>query len=435
MRSINKTASIDHLPMTPMQVVIVALCVFLNAIDGFDVLAISFAAPGISEDWGINRAALGIVLSMELIGMSAGSVILGGLADKLGRRPVALGCLSAMALGMAGASFAANIIWLSIMRFITGIGIGGILAAGNSMAAEFSSLKRRALSVSLLGAGFPLGGILGGIVAAQLLETVNWRAIFLFGSVVTALFIPLVYFLIPETVSYQVKRRPANALEKVNDTLRRLGHAQVESLPPVQKSESKTGIKELFSSSLARTTVLLTVGYFTHILAYYYVLKWTPKIVADMGFTDSVAGGVLVWVSVGGAIGALVYGSLTQIFRGRRLLLGTLACAAVMIMVFGQTPQNLALITLMAFGAGFFGNAAMVGLYTLFVYHYPTRVRAGGTGFVIGVGRGGAALSPILAGFLFMADFSLALVSALIAVGSLISVLAIWCLPKPVEDA
>src|SRR5688500_12800342 len=149
-------------PMSPLQVMIVAITVALNALDGFDVLAISFASPGIAAEWGIDRAALGIVLSMELIGMAIGSVLLGGLADMIGRRPTILGCLVVMAFGMFMATTVTGIVDLSIWRIITGLGIGGMLAAINAAAAEFSNARRRHLSVSLMSIGYPIGAVVGG---------------------------------------------------------------------------------------------------------------------------------------------------------------------------------------------------------------------------------------------------------------------------------
>src|SRR5262245_36246766 len=117
--------------MSRLQIVVVAMTVALNALDGFDVLSISFASPGIATEWGIDRAALGVVLSMELIGMAIGAVFLGGLADKIGRRPTILSALVVMAAGMFMATTATGVVSLSAWRVVTGLGIGGMLAAIN----------------------------------------------------------------------------------------------------------------------------------------------------------------------------------------------------------------------------------------------------------------------------------------------------------------
>ena len=157
--------------MGALQIAAVAITVGLNALDGFDVLSISFAAPGIATEWGIDRAALGVVLSMELIGMAVGSMLLGGVADRIGRRRTILGCLVAMAAGMFMVTTAHDIVTLSVWRVITGLGIGGMLAAINAVAAEFANRRRRNLSLAIMVIGYPIGAVLGGFVPSPAIVT------------------------------------------------------------------------------------------------------------------------------------------------------------------------------------------------------------------------------------------------------------------------
>ncbi|MEZ5928163.1 MAG: MFS transporter [Parvularculaceae bacterium] len=306
--------------MGAFQIAAVGVCVLLNALDGFDVLSISFASPGIAAEWGVSRGALGIVLSMELIGMAIGSIFIGSVADAIGRRPVILGSLVCMVIGMFLASTASGIEILSAYRFFTGLGIGGMLASINAMAAEYSNARHKNLAVTIMAAGYPVGAIIGGAVSSALLAHYDWRSVFLFGAAATAVFFPLVWFLLPEAIEYLTHKRPAGALEKINKTLKRMGHPTVEALPEVSgEKEKHVGVAKLFSPALARTTVLLTVTYFMHILTFYFMLKWIPKIIVDMGFAASEAGGVLVWANVGGASGAFLLGILTQRFGVRGL--------------------------------------------------------------------------------------------------------------------
>jgi MFS family permease len=189
--------------MHSSQVLAISVATFLNALDGFDVLSISFAAPGIAEDWGISRAALGVVLSMELIGMAIGAFVLGALADRRGRRPIILGSLVIMATGMAIAAASNGIVMLSAARLFTGLGIGGMLAATNAIVAESSNSRRRNLSVAIMAGGYPMGAVIGGSVASGLLaSTGHWQSIFEFGALATASFIPLVLWLVPETIAF-----------------------------------------------------------------------------------------------------------------------------------------------------------------------------------------------------------------------------------------
>lgn len=411
--------------MKPLQVAAVVICVLLNALDGFDVLSISFASPGIASEWGINRAALGVVLSMELIGMAVGSVFFGTLADSRGRRPTVFVCLALMTIGMYLASTAGSVQVLSAYRFATGLGIGGMLATVNALTAEFSSARRRNLAVTVMAAGYPVGAIVGGSIASELLVSHDWRSVFLLGAVMTATFFPLVWFFLPESVAWLGDRQPDGALERINRTLGRLGHAAIDRLPPLRKRQPGIAMRELFTPRLRRTTILLTLAYFLHIMTFYFILKWIPKIVVDMGFAPSTAGGVLVWANVGGLAGSLLLGFLSLRVQIRGLVIVALLCGAVGVIVFGLGQADLRQLSLAAAGAGFFTNAAVVGMYALFAQMFPTDVRAGGTGFAIGFGRGGSALGPMIAGFLFAAGAGLTAVAMAMAAGSVLAAVLI----------
>jgi benzoate transport len=417
-------------PMTPRQVLAIAMCVLLNALDGFDVLSISFASPGIAKEWGIERGALGVVLSMELIGMAVGSVLLGQVADRIGRRVTTLGCLGIMAVGMLSTTHVGSIGALAATRLFTGFGIGGVLVTTNALVAEYSNNKWRGAAVAIMAAGYPVGGIIGGAIASNLLKTGDWRDVFYLGASVTALCIPLVPLLAPEPVGSLLHRRPADTLAKVNKSLRALGHDPISELPPIEPDAPRSHITELFRPGLAVITVLLTAAYFLHVMTFYFILKWVPKIVVDMGFSPSAAGGVLVWANVGGLLGSLLFSILALRFTLRRLLIGAMLASVVMITLFGQGQADLQGLSIAVALGGFCTNAGMVGLYAITAASFPTSVRGGGTGFVIGVGRGGAALSPVLAGYLFQAGLGLPVVAMVMAGGSLLGALALLVLPK-----
>ena len=419
---------LDDVPMTRLQIAAVVLCVALNAIDGFDVLAISFAAPGIAAEWGISRGALGIVLAMELIGMAAGSVVLGSIADNLGRRPIILGCLVVMASGMYLASQATSVNALLATRFVTGVGIGGMLATTNAMVAEYSNARHRNFNVVLMATGYPVGIIIGGSLATILLAYFDWRAVFILGAAMTGVLLPAIWFLMPESISYLAQKKRPDALAQINRILTRMGHAVLEQLPASE--EKSTGWRDLFSPQLARTTILLTTAYLAHIITFYFILKWIPNIVVDMEYSPASAGGILVWANVGGAVGSVLLGGLTHYFRLRSLIITALIGSIVMINVFGMGQVNLTSLAIVAGITGFFTNSAVVGLYAMLAQSYPTHLRAGGTGFVIGMGRAGAVLGPIIAGFLFEGEFSLTDVSFVMALGSLVAIFALMFLKE-----
>lgn len=425
---------IDQGRMGVWQWLAVVIAVGLNALDGFDVLSISFASPGIAREWGIDRAALGWVLSMELLGMAVGSVVLGGVADKIGRRPTILGCLVAMAIGMHYAGTATSVNELLAWRLMTGLGIGGMLAAINAAVAEFSSVRYRNLAMSMMVIGYPIGGVFGGLIVQKLLATGTWRDVFTFGGWATATFIPLVWFLVPETPAFLDRKRPAGALEKINHTFTRFGHPAVASLSAQASDAPKRSIGDIFKPGLIATTLLITFAYFAHITSFYFILKWVPKIVVDMGFEPSSAAGVLTWANVGGASGGALFGLLAERVGLKRLTIITLIVSTVLIIWFGSGADNLTALAATVASVCFFTNSAIVGLYSLFAKVFPTHVRATGTGFAIGVGRGGAALAPVIGGYLFQAGFGLQTVAMIMGMGSILAAVSLLFLKERGAD-
>lgn len=403
--------------MGRMQLVAIGLAVWLNALDGFDVLSISFAAPGIAAQWGVDRGALGIVLLMELLGMAIGSLALGNASDRYGRRPVTLVCVSLMTVGMLLVAGASGIAELSAWRVLTGVGIGGMLATTNAIVAEFANDRRRSFCIALMAAGYPAGAALGGIGVAALLEHHGWTGIFRLGGALSAASAVAAAVFLPETAAWLVQKQPAGALRRLNRLLASSGHAPVATLPRVAAGRpSRLGA--LFAAGMAATTLFLATIYFGQMISFYFILKWVPKIVVDMGFSPSAAGRVLVWANVGGVAGSVVLGWLALRVDLARLTAGAMLLAMAGVAAFGWSRPSLPELAALAFLACLFGNGAMVGLYALVARAFPTELRASGTGLVIGVGRGGAALSPIIAGTLFQHGSSLPLTSAVMAIGT-----------------
>ena len=418
-------AIVDSGPMSGFQWSIIATMVGLNALDGFDVMSISFASPGISAEWGIDRGVLGLVLSMELVGMALGSLTLGRLADTAGRRNTILLCLALMTVGMLGAAGASGVVALSAWRVATGLGIGGMLAAINAAAAEAANARYRPLAVVLMAGGYPVGTVLGGLVAAQLLAQFDWRSVFLFGAAWSALMIAVTWWRVPESIAYLASRQPAGALDRINTILQTMGHARVDGLAPPAGQRGKVPLSRLFAPEWLALTAAMTIAYLGHIMTFYFVLKWIPKIVADLGYAPPDAAGVLVWASVGGALGSLALGLMTLRLPVRGLTIAAMASSCVLVVIFGLGQPDLARLSMVAAAAGFVTNAGVVGLYALVATRFPVALRASATGFVIGVGRGGSALAPALAGLLFAAGQGLPMVALLMSLGSVIAAIAL----------
>lgn len=412
-------------PMGRLQIVAVAICIALNALDGFDVLAITFAAPGLSESWKLGPGAIGIVISTGLIGMAAGSLLLAPLADIIGRRLMILASLVAMSGGMFLSATAGDVYMLSLWRVVTGLGIGAMLAAINAMTAEYANAKRRDMAVSLMAVGYPIGGVVGGSIAAWLLTHHSWHAIFVFGGAVTAVLIPIVWFLLPESIEFLIGKGKGDVLPQVNGILGRMGHPAATILPARAVDARPARVTDIFAPKMLHNTLMVSLAYFLHIMTFYYILGWVPSIVTALGFEKAVGTQVSVWVNVGGIMGGIALGWASHRFGLKPLVLGTMVCTALALMVFGQTAPDIGTLKLVAFVMGFFMFGGVVGAYAIMAKIYDSSVRATGTGFVIGVGRGGAAIGPILAGFLIQADLSRGSVALVMALGSVLGAGAI----------
>lgn len=416
---------IERAAMRPRQIAVLLLCVVLMAIDGYDVLSISFASPAIAREWGMNPAALGVLLSMELCGMGVGSVTLGNLADRVGRRPVALMCLGVMASGMWMAVLAPNALVLGMVRLYTGFGIGGILACANAITAEISNARSKNLAVALMASGYPIGAILGGPVAAELMADGEWRHVFILGAVVGTILMPVVWLFLPETVSYLVRREGSDRLARINRALRQLGHPPVAKVAPVETDAMRPRLAELFGTDQKRVTLLLMTAYFLHVMTNYFVLKWVPKMALDMGFSAAASVNLLVLVNAGGVVGCFLLSFLSLRVDIRHLVFVSMLATAATLILFGLAPRDPSTLSVILVLLGFASSAAVVGLYPIISRSYPTALRATGAGFIVGFGRIGSALGPVAAGVLFSLSAGIPGVAAMMALGSLLAALAL----------
>jgi MFS family permease len=400
-------------PMHYRQVLAVALVIACIAIDGFDVFSIAFAAPLIADAWNVSPAGLGVVLSMELFGMGVGSYFVGALADRAGRRRTIIGSLVITASGMWLASLSTDVTELATTRVLTGLGIGGILVAGSTLISETANDRHRDTAVALMVAGYPLGVALGGVISADLLErTTRWQPIFEIGAVATALILIPVCLFLTESVSFLSANTSAQSQQRMNHVLGLYGKSHVSGEPVSKPSRPDAKLSKLRPIGISKLSITLTVAFFLHMMVFYFLMKWIPKLVVDLGHTPSTASMVVVWANIAGATGALLMSVLTLRYALRVLVVGGMACGGAAVILFGQQHDSLYALSAAAGVAGFFTTGATAGFYALLTRSFSSRVRAGNTGFVIGLGRAGAAAGPITAGLLFGAGWPLSLVAA-----------------------
>lgn len=419
---------IANAPMRGLQKLIVGLCVLILAVDGYDVLSIGFAAPAIAAEWGIDKRMLGLVLSMELVGMAFGSLILGRVADLYGRRPTTIACLVTITAGMTLASFASGVVSLSVYRLLTGFGIGGVLSCASAISAEVSNLKAKGTAVTLMASGIPIGALLGGPVAAGFLASGDWPSVFLFGAAVTALLVPLCWLILPETPAYlmQPRGRDAERLARINAVLSRFGKPPVERLGALDEKRPNGVFRQIGEGGYLRVTLMLILAYFLHMLSIYFMMKWLPTITVDLGHEAADGVAVLVWLNAGGLCGCITIALASLTLDNRLLVPAALAGAGLSIFLFGQAPNDLVWLKVIAAATGFAGQAAVVGFYAIIAQSFPSYLRATGAGAVLGLGRAGAALGPIIAGALLADGLALMWVVALMSLGSLLAAVALY---------
>lgn len=399
--------AIDTTAMSKYQWYIVALATFLNALDGYDVLALAFTANPVTEEFGLSGSQLGLLLSSGLIGMALGSLVLGPLADRLGRRRVLILALAINFFGLALSATAGSAAQLGLWRVITGIGIGGILATVTVITSEYSNNRNRGMAVSIYSAGYGLGATLGGLLAAQLIPTLGWRSVFITGAAATVLGLILVLFTIPESVDYLRIKRPAGAEEKAQKIARRLGKDENVGLGAITAENStNTRLVDLLTGPYRSTTLKLWAAFFFIMFGFYFANSWTPKLLVETGMSQNqgIIGGLML--TLGGTFGSLIYGALTTKFNARHTLMVFTVLSAITLVIFITTTS----IPALAFGSGVLVgmliNGCVAGLYTVTPASYPSALRTSGVGWGIGVGRFGAIFAPITVGALLDAGWS-----------------------------
>jgi benzoate transport len=418
--------TLQQAPMKIRQWSVVVICIGIMALDGYDVLSIAFAAPGITAEWGLSKATLGVILSLELVGMAIGSIFLGTLADTHGRRPTMLLGLAILTVGMSVAGFAPNAYVLGAARIFTGIGIGGLLAAATATSSDYCNDKNRSLAVVLVAGGFPLGIYLGATFLAPLLKQFDWRATFHLGAIASFAFIPLAYFLVPETISFLERKRPENALERIQKIMRGLALPVPEKLLPLEEAEvANVGVTGLFKNGLALITCILCFAYFANVGTYYYFVKWLPTIVSDLGHSVSQATKVLGVISLGGVVGSIGMSIVARFIPIRPLMISCLILSATGVALFPYFTETLESMKLVGFITGAFIFAAISGFFGLFATSFPSSLLGSGAGLVLGFGRGGAVLGPLIPGFLFAAGLALTQVALVMAAGSFLAGLSV----------
>ncbi|MEV4648514.1 MFS transporter [Saccharopolyspora sp. NPDC049357] len=396
------TARIGAAPMSGYQWLIVALCTFMNCLDGFDVMAVAFTGPSVTEEFGLSGSQFGLLVSVGLIGMALGSMLLAPFADLIGRRPLILISLALGTIGMFGAAMAPSVLVMGLFRLVTGIGVGGILASTNVIASEFSNTKNRGLAIGIYTAGYGIGATLASLVAKTTVGG-DWRIVFYAGGFGTLLALIVIAVLLPESIAFLEQRRPRGALERINRTLARMGMDSTSTHDLDRASSARKDAEQAGSGwlkQLLAPTILLWIIFITIMFGFYFVNSWTPTLLAEEGLSKSAAVTAGMAISIGGTVGSVLYGLAARVRPPRVVLIGFSLLSAAMMVVFILSTS----ILWLGFGIGVIVgaliNGCIAGAYTVGPPLYPSNLRSVGMGWALGMGRIGAILSPTIAGLL-----------------------------------
>ena len=382
------------------QILTITLGLLINMLDGFDILSMSFATNGVKAEWQLNEQALGLLLSAGLVGMAAGSLINGVLADRFGRRRQILVNTAWVGLGMMACAISSSLVMLGLSRFITGLGIGGIIANGAVIVSEYAPTRWRAAILALYATGYSIGATIGGAIVTSLIPNYGWRSAFWLGAGMSFLILPLLWRYLPESIAF-LRSQAHTQSNRLQETLHRLGLAEFpERLTQGQLGEASS--EGRLSALLSLNTILLWIIFFLTMAGFYFLASWIPRLITLAGLTAKQGLATGVVLNLGGIIGCGGFALLATVIRERRLLffaqLGSAVTLVMWSIYLSGYTDRLSDVWLWALIVGILSNAAMAGLYAVGPLSYPISVRATGMGAAIGVGRLGAIVAPIVAG-------------------------------------
>ena len=404
---------IDNGEVSALQLLVVGMCMFFNMLDGFDITAMAVVASAVSIELQLTADKLGWIFSFALAGMMCGAMFLAPVSDIIGRRKLIILAMAIIGVSILFTATATTLIEFIVLRFISGLGAGAMLASQAALSAEYSSDKYRAFSVAAVTSGYPLGAMMTSVVAGVIVPEYGWRSMFWFGGVLTLGMIVVAWALIPESLKYLFDRRPAHVLDRVNAILKNLKKDTLTEMPEVvtSKHELEAGffrnMLRLLAKEQRRTTLILWTAFFLCFSSLYFLMSWIPKLVEDSGFDATVGRDAFFMFNLGGVIGIFLMGWASTKFKLTDLICWMLLAASVIMVIFATVPDQLILLLLLTLLIGVLQQGGFVGLYGAAAKAYPTNIRSTGIGWSIGLGRSGAVAGPAVAGYLIAAGLDM----------------------------
>jgi AAHS family 4-hydroxybenzoate transporter-like MFS transporter len=390
--------ALENQPFGGLQLRVVLLCALVQAFDGFDLGTIGMAAPSLSKAWGVAPPLFTTAFVMSSVGILVGALLSGPLGDRLGRKPLLI--ISVVFIGVFSvlSAFTWSIASITVMRLLTGVGIGGAMPVTVALTSDYSSLRRRGTLIMLMFCGNTLGGFLGGQLVAQILPIFGWQSIFLAGGIPPLLLIPILMIWLPESPRFLIAHRAdAPATQKILRQLNVSTQAAASKLVDVAQGDP---VRQLFTGGLAISTILLWVAFFANLLNLYLFSYWMPTVLTLSGLKPETAVFYASMFPLGGILSTILLGPMIDKFGAPRVLACSFASGVLFVLAVGLYNLPAPYIMLPILGAGAAMIGSQLGANAMAAGLYPARIRSTGVGWALGVGRLGGIAGPALGGAL-----------------------------------
>jgi len=400
-------------------------CVLILIIDGYDLAVVGAALPSIMKDMGVDATSAGVMAGSALLGTMLGAIFLGTLADRIGRPRMIAVCVALFSLFTAAAGLTNDPISFSVARFIAGLGIGGVLPIVTAQMGEFAPSNLRTRLVTLVFAGYSVGGILVALTAKQLIEGYGWQWVFYVAGL-PVLLIPLILKTMPESLSFLVKKGDQRQLRAM---AARIAPEQLHAVDaiyggsPTDKVRAAP-IRSLFEEGRGLSTVMIWVAFMTGLFMVYALNSWLTKLMAMAGYSLGSALNFVIVFNVGAIVGAIGGGLLSDKFNIKHVLISFYAVGAISLTALAYTKSTeLLFLAVFIVGASTLGTQLLAYAYAGDFYSPATR--STGVGFASGVGRIGAIVAPVLIGWLVSLKLPMEQNFMAIAVAGLLGAIAV----------
>lgn len=424
-QSVNIDQLIDHAKFTSFHRMVLFWCLLIIIFDGYDLAIYGVALPLLMEQWALTAQQAGWLASSALFGMMFGAIGFGSLSDKLGRKKTIMLCVFLFAGFTFLGAFADNPTQFAVLRFIAGLGIGGVMPNVVALTTEFAPKRMKSTLVAIMFSGYAIGGMASALLGKALVPVHGWQIVFLLAGI-PVLLMPVIWAMLPESLFYlKRKNRDAEAKNIIAKIDPSYAGKDFDIEPIVVQAEDSAPLKALFQQGRTTSTLMFWVAFFMCLLMVYALASWLPKLMIGAGYSLGASMLFLFALNIGGMVGAIGGGLLADKFHIKPVLISMFTIGAISLVLLGFNSPAPVLYTLIAIaGASTIGSQIL--LYTFVSQYYPSSVRSTGMGFASGVGRIGAIVGPVLTGTLLGLQLSHQMNFMAIAIPGIIAAVAIF---------